>query len=201
MAQKEKLGEKNWYVVNTYSGHEKKVQENLLLRIESMNMQSYIFQVLVAEEEVPVMKDGKPSYYAEDDKVKGHKKGDPRLKVKNIYPGYVFVEMIMTDDAWFVVRNTPGVTGFVGSSGKGTKPFPVPKEQMDTVLKKMGKINNDMYSEYKVGVEVKVLSGPLSGSSGKIESVDAERGVVVVSAIFFGRENKVELNFQDIEKA
>ncbi|MEA4821574.1 MAG: transcription termination/antitermination NusG family protein, partial [Erysipelotrichales bacterium] len=161
----EKLGEKQWYVVNTYSGHENKVKNNLEKRIESMNMQDYIHQVLVAEEEVPVLKDGIPT-------------GD--TKVKNTYPGYVFVEMIMSDEAWYVVRNTPGVTGFVGSSGKGTKPFPVPKEQIDTVLKKAGIVNKDMYLDYIVGTEVKVLRGPLQGSSGMIESVDSEKGTVIV---------------------
>ena len=141
---------------------------------------------LLAEEEVPVLKDNIPT---------------GKMRIKNIYPGYVFVEMIMTDEAWFVIRNTPGVTGFVGSSGKGTKPFPVPQEEIDTMLKKIGIVNKDMYTNYTVGTEVKVLRGPLAGSSGKIEAVDSERGVVVVSAIFFGRINKVELNFQDIEKA
>lgn len=182
----EKLGEKQWYVVSTYSRHENKVKNNLEKRIESMNMQDYIHQVLVAEEEVPVLKDGIPT-------------GD--TKVKNTYPGYVFVEMIMSDEAWYVVRNTPGVTGFVGSSGKGTKPFPVPKEQIDTVLKKAGIVNKDMYLDYIVGTEVKVLRGPLQGSSGMIESVDSEKGTVIVSATFFGRVHKIELSFQDVEKA
>jgi transcriptional antiterminator NusG len=181
-----KQAEKLWYVINTYSGHENKVKNNLERRIESMNMQDFIKQVIVAEEEVPVLKDNIPT---------------GKMRIKNIYPGYVFVEMIMTDEAWFVIRNTPGVTGFVGSSGKGTKPFPVPQEEIDTMLKKIGIVNKEMYTNYTIGTDVKVLRGPLSGSSGKIESVDSERGVVIVSAIFFGRVNKVELNFQDIEKA
>ena len=102
--------EKQWYVVNTYSSRENKVKENLEKRVETQNLQDVIFRVLVAEQEVPVMKDGKPT---------------GKTKTKNIYPGYVFIEMIMTDEAWYVVRNTPGVTGFVGSSGGGAKPFPV----------------------------------------------------------------------------
>ena len=106
------LGEKAWYVVNTYSTHENKVKVNLQRRVESMGLQDLIFRIIVAEQEVPVMKDGMPT---------------DKTRMKNLYPGYVFVEMIMTDYAWYVVRNTPGVTGFVGSSGKGTKQFPVPR--------------------------------------------------------------------------
>ncbi len=189
---KTKIGEKQWYVVNTYSGHEQKVKENLEKRIETMDMQDYVFTVLVTEEEIPVLKDGLPTF---DKQTK-----EPKIKKKNIYPGYVFVEMIMTDEAWFMIRNTPGVTGFVGSSGKGTKPFPVPKEQMDTVLKKAGIVNKDMYTEYMIGTEVTVLHGPLAGSGGTIESVDIEHGTVMVSATFFGRVQQVELSFQDIEK-
>ena len=109
------LGEKAWYVVNTYSTHENKVKENLKRRVESMGLGDLIFRIIVAEQEVPVMKDGMPT---------------EKTRMKNLYPGYVFVEMIMTDYAWYVVRNTPGVTGFVGSSGKGTKPFPVPRTLM-----------------------------------------------------------------------
>ena len=94
--------EKNWYVVNTYASHENKVKDNIVRRIESMNMKDYIFRVLVAEYEEPVVKDG--SFTG-------------KFKTKNMYPGYIFIEMIMTDEAWYVVRNTPGVTGFIGSSG------------------------------------------------------------------------------------
>ena len=124
------LGEKAWYVVNTYSTHENKVKENLKRRVESMGLGDLIFRIIVAEQEVPVMKDGMPT---------------DKTRKKNLYPGYVFVEMIMTDYAWYVVRNTPGVTGFVGSSGKGTKPFPVPREQIEPVLKRMGEIDADMF--------------------------------------------------------
>ena len=181
----ENLAGKQWYVVNTMSGHENKVKANLERRIETLNMQEYIFQVLVAEEEVPVMKEGLPT---------------GKTRIKNTYPGYVFVEMIMSDEAWFVVRNTPGVTGFVGSSGKGTKPFPVPKSQIDTVLKKVGIVNKDMYAEYLVGTEVRVLRGPLEGSTGIITSVDTGRDMVTVNVTFFGRVTTLELDFADIEK-
>ncbi|MFA7100758.1 MAG: transcription termination/antitermination protein NusG [Bacilli bacterium] len=198
MAQ-EKNGEKNWYVVNTYSGHENKVKDNLLARKDSMDMQDFILNVLVAEETVPVIdkETGKQKMV----KNKETKELEPKFKQVNFYPGYVFVEMVMTDDAWFVVRNTPDVTGFIGSSGKGAKPFPVPKEEMDTVLKKAGQINQDMYTEYVVGTDITVLKGPLASSSGKIESVDATNGRVIASVTFFGRTQQVELDFQDIEKA
>ena len=136
------LGEKAWYVVNTYSTHENKVKENLKRRVESMGLQDLIFRIIVAEQEVPVMKDGMPT---------------DKTRMKNLYPGYVFVEMIMTDYAWYVVRNTPGVTGFVGSSGKGTKPFPVPREQIEPVLKRMGEIDADMFDRYSVDDYVKVM--------------------------------------------
>ena len=125
-----KLGDKAWYVVNTYSTHERKVADNLKRRVESMGLDELIFRIVVAEQEVPVMKDGLPT---------------GKTRMKNLYPGYVFVEMIMTDYAWYVVRNTPGVTGFVGSSGKGTKPFPVPREQVEPVLKRMGMVDESMY--------------------------------------------------------
>ena len=103
--------EKQWYVVNSYSGHEDKVKANLERRVVSMGLEDYVFRIIVAEVEQPVLKDGQPT---------------GKTKLKNLYPGYVFIEMIMTDEAWFMVRNTPGVTGFVGSSGGGTKPFPIP---------------------------------------------------------------------------
>ena len=176
---------KQWYVINSYTGHENTVKDNLIRRIETMNVQDNIFRVIVAEEEVPVLKEGIPT---------------GKTKIKNTYPGYVFVEMIMSDEAWFVVRNTPGVTGFVGSSGKGAKPFPVPKEQIESVLKKIGIVNLDMYESYVVGSQVKILKGPLIGATGVIESVDTANGVVNVSAMFFGRQHVVDIPFQDVEK-
>ena len=176
---------KQWYVINSITGHENTVKDNLIRRIETMNVQENIFRVIVAEEEVPVLKDGMPT---------------GKTKIKNTFPGYVFVEMIMSDEAWFVVRNTPGVTGFVGSSGKGAKPFPVPKEQIESVLKKIVIVNLDMYESYVVGAQVKILKGPLIGATGVIESVDTENGVVKVSAMFFGRQHVVDIPFQDVEK-
>lgn len=183
--KEEKLGEKAWYVVNTYSTHEKKVADNLKRRVESMGLGDLIFRIIVAEQEVPVMKDGLPT---------------DKMRMKNLYPGYVFVEMIMTDYAWYVVRNTPGVTGFVGSSGKGTKPFPVPREQIEPVLKRMGMVDESMYDRYDVGDLVKVIHGPLEGTEGKILSISKDTGVVEVETVFFGRTTKVEVDFSEIER-
>lgn len=181
----EKLAEKNWYVVNTYSGREKRVAENLARRAESMNLSEYVFRIIVAEQEVPVLRNGNPT---------------GRTKMVNLYPGYVFIEMIMTDESWYMVRNTPDVTGFVGSSGKGAKPFPVAHEQMENVLKFMGMVDDSMYNRYNVGDTVRILRGALEGAEGVIDSIDTENGVVVVSTVFFGRATVVEVEFSDIDK-
>ena len=182
-----KLGDKAWYVVNTYSTHERKVADNLKRRVESMGLEELIFRIVVAEQEVPVMdrETGLPT---------------EKKRMKNLYPGYVFVEMIMTDYAWYVVRNTPGVTGFVGSSGKGTKPFPIPREQIEPVLKRMGMVDESMYDRYKEGDLVKVIHGPLEGTEGNIVSINRETGAVVVETIFFGRSTTVEVDFSEIER-
>ena len=176
---------KNWYVVNTYSSHENKVKDNLEKRIESHGLQDYIFRVIVAEYEVPVMKNGQPT---------------GKTKMKNLYPGYIFVEMIMSDEAWFVIRNTPGVTGFVGSSGRGAKPFPVTRDQIETVLKKVGMVDERVFTNYKVGDVVKVLRGAFEGITGDITSINQETGEVKILAIFFGRPQEVEVHCSEIDK-
>ena len=186
--KEQKLGEKAWYVVNTYSTHENKVAYNLRKRVETMGLEDLIFRIVVAEQEVPVM-----------DRETGLPTGKTRMK--NLYPGYVFVEMIMTDYAWYIVRNTPGVTGFVGSSGKGTKPFPVPREQIEPVLKRMGIIDDNMYDRYKEGDYVKVIKGALEGTEGTIVSIDRDTGVVIIETVFFGKVTKLEVDFSEIEKA
>ncbi len=185
--QEQKLGEKAWYVVNTYSTHERKVANNLEKRVETMGLENLIYRIVVAEQEVPMM-----------DRETGLPNGKTRMK--NLYPGYVFVEMIMTDYAWYVVRNTPGVTGFVGSSGKGTKPFPVPREQIEPVLKRMGMIDASMYDRYSDGDLVKIIHGPFEGTEGHILSINRDTGVVEVEAVFFGRPTKVEVDFSEIER-
>ena len=183
--RKEKQGEVNWFVVNCYSTHERKVADNLKRRVVSMGIEDLVFTIIVAEQEVPVMRDGVDT---------------GKKRMKNLYPGYVFVEMIMTDYAWYVVRNTPGVTGFVGSSGKGTKPFPIPREQIEPVLKRMGMVDESMYDRYKEGDPVKVIHGPFEGTEGRILSINRETGAVVVETYFFGKSTNVEIDFSEIEK-
>ena len=186
-SREQKLGEKAWYVVNTYSTHENKVAYNLRKRVESMGLEDLIFRIVVAEQEVAVM-----------DRETGLPTGKTRMK--NLYPGYVFVEMIMTDYAWYIVRNTPGVTGFVGSSGKGTKPFPVPREQIEPVLKRMGIVDDSMYDRYQEGDYIKVIRGTLEGTEGRIVSINKDTGAVEIETVFFGRTTKVEVDFSEIER-
>ena len=180
------LGEKAWYIVTTYSKNEQKAAENLKRRIETMGMQKYILRIVVAEHAVPVLnKDGTPT---------------GETKMENYYPGYFFVEMIMTDESWYIVRNTPGVTGIVGSSGGGQNPCPVPREQIEPVLKRMNMIEESMYDRYPVGDAVRIIHGALEGTEGTIESIDRQTGMVCVHTIFFGRVTPVDLEFSEIEK-
>ena len=153
--------------------------------MESHGLQDYIFRVIVAEQEVPVMKNGQPT---------------GKTKMKNLYPGYIFVEMIMSDEAWFVIRNTPGVTGFVGSSGRGAKPFPVTRVQIETVLKKVGMVDEQVFTNYNVGDRVKVLRGAFEGVEGDIISVNAETGEVKILITLLGRPQEVEVECSEIDK-
>lgn len=178
------FGTKQWYVVNTYSSRERAVADMLEKRKYTQNLENYIFRIVVAETVEPGMKNGKPT---------------GKDVVKNLYPGYVFIEMIMTDDAWFMVRNTPDVTGFVGSSGKGTKPFPIPNEEIEPVLKRMNIIDENMFSNYKVGDHIRIISGSFENSEGTIESIDSETKKVSVSILFFGRPTTIEADFFEIE--
>ncbi len=181
----ENLAEKQWYIINTYSQHENKVATNLKRRIDTFNIGNLIFRVVVAEQEVDVLKDGLPT---------------GKKKMKNLYPGYIFVEMIMTDDVWYIVRNTPGVTGIAGSSGGGQKPTPVPKEEIEPILKRMGIIDPSMYDRYNVGNAVKIISGNLEGTEGTIVSINKETGVCCVKTVFFGRDTNVDVDFSEIER-
>ena len=191
------IGEKQWYIVTTYSMHEQKTAENLRKRIETMNMQDYILRVLVAEQQVPVLdRNGLPA--TEKDKKTGEIK--PKMKLKNLYPGYIFVEMIMTDQSWYIVRNTPGVTGIAGSSGGGQKPTPVTREEIEPVLKRMGEVDESMYDRYAVGDSVRVIHGPFEGTEGKIVSIDKDTGACRIETLFFGRSTPVDVDFSEIEK-
>lgn len=175
--------DKKWYVVNTYSGHENKVKEKLEMRTVSMGMEDYIFRVIVPEE-----------------KVIEEKNGVKKERVRKLFPGYILVEMIMTDEAWFVVRNTPGVTGFIGSSGKGAKPFPLQPYEVDKILNDMGMSRLEVNTDLAVGTLVKVISGPFSGMEGKIDSVDKDNNKLIVLLDLFGQETSVEVEFSQIEK-
>jgi len=177
------MEEKQWYVVNTYSGHENRVKENLELRVESMGIQDSLFTVLVAEEKEIEYKNGK--------KVE---------KMKNLFPGYLFVEMIMTDEAWYVVRNTPGVTGFIGSSGGGAKPFPVSPDEIESILRRMGLSDKKLVVDFKVGDTVKILSGPFVGVEGTVDSMDDDAQTATVLTILFGRETPTEISYTDLER-
>ena len=176
--------DKKWYVVNTYSGHEKKVQEKLLMRASSMGMEDYIFRVIIPEQTEVEVKDGVT-----------------KEKTKKLFPGYVLVEMIMTDEAWFVVRNTPGVTGFIGSSGKGAKPTPLQPYEVDKILNNMGMSRLEVSTDLAVGELVKVTSGPFAGMEGKIESLDLPNQVLTVLLDLFGQETSVEVEISQIENA
>ncbi|HPW53115.1 MAG TPA: transcription termination/antitermination protein NusG [Erysipelotrichaceae bacterium] len=174
---------KEWYVVNTYAGHEARVKDNLEKRIVTMGLQDCLFRIEIAE-------------HVEVD----YKNGKRIEKVKNMFPGYLFVEMIMTDEAWYVVRNTPGVTGFIGSSGGGAKPFSVPEEEIEAVLRRIGKSDQKIVVNYKVGDRVRILTGPFSGVEGVVEMMDNETEIATVLAIMFGRETPTEIDYGDLEK-
>lgn len=176
--------DKKWYVVNTYSGHEKKVQEKLLMRASSMNMEEYIFRVIVPEQTEVEVKDGVT-----------------KEKVKKLFPGYVLVEMVMTDEAWFVVRNTPGVTGFIGSSGKGAKPTALQPYEVDKILNSMGMSRLEVSTDLQIGELVKITSGPFAGMEGKISELDLDNQQLTVILDLFGQETDVEVEISQIEKA
>ena len=161
---------KEWYVVNTYAGHENRVKDNL-------------FRVVVAEEEEIEFKNGKKI-----------------LKMKNLFPGYLFVEMVMTDEAWYVVRNTPGVTGFIGSSGGGAKPFPVGEQEIEVILQRMGMGEKTIEINFEVGDRVKILNGPFSGLEGTVDSLNDDSQTAMVLTILFGRETPTEIAYIDLQK-
>ena len=195
--EEEELPEKAWYVINTFKNRERQVKEDIIKRAKSMNIEDKIFRVVCAEYEEQVLdKDGKPK--TKKDKLTG--KQVPSMKTKNYYPGYVFVEMIMTDATWFVVRNTPNVSGITGSSGRGAKPIPIPREEIEPVLKRMNIDDPDMYSEYKVGDLVKIIIGTFADTQGVITEVLPENNEVTIQLMVFGRPQDVTCKFSEIEK-
>lgn len=175
--------EKRWYVVHTYSGYENKVKTNLEKRVESMDMEDKIFRVLVpVEEEIE------------------NKNGKKKSVMRKVFPGYVLVEMVMTDDSWYVVRNTPGVTGFVGSTGSGSKPTALLPDEVTNILKQMGVEEPKAKIDFDLHESVKVKEGPFANFIGSIEEIQADKHKIKVLVNMFGRETPVELDFTQVEK-
>lgn len=179
---KQQIGEgRNWYVIHTYAGYENAVQRNLKQRIESLGMEEKIFDVVVPTEKKI--------------KIKGGKRVEEEEK---IYPGYVLVDMIVTDDSWYVVRNTPRVTGFVGS---GVFPVPVDKKEVDSLFARMNAHTAKHKIDLSTGDIVSIIDGPFKDLEGKVSEVDEERGKVKVLVAMFGRETPVELDFLQVRKS
>ena len=175
--------EKLWYVVNTYSGHESKVKEKLEAKIESMGMEDYIYRVVIPETTEVEVKDG----------VK-------KEKTKKMFPGYILVEMVMSDEAWYIVRNTPGVTGFIGSSGKGAKPTPLLPQEIDRILVNMGMSRVNVEDDLKVGDSVSIVDGPFKGMMGKVDNIDTENNRLNIIIDLFGQETSVDVEVFQVSK-
>ena len=175
-------GQKEWYVLHTYSGYENKVKENIDLRKESMHMEENIFRVEVPEDEVTEVKDG-----------------DRKTKVEKTFPGYVLVEMIMSDEAWFVVRNTPGVTGFVGSHGAGYKPAPLLEDEVAVILGDKPAPKVEINLDVAVGDYVDIVDGPFENFAGQIEEINQESQKLKVVLEMFGRETVTEVDFKQVK--
>ena len=174
---------KEWYVVNTVSGYEYKVKEKLeMMIVNSPEIQESIFRVIVPEQTIVEYKDG----------VK-------KEKIKKMFPGYVLVEMIMSDEVWFIVRNTQGVTGFIGSSGKGAKPIPLMPDEVDRILSNMGMSRIDLSKELTEGNKVKIVDGPFKNMIGKVKTYDLENKKVELLLDLFGQETSVEVGLSEIE--
>ncbi len=171
---------RRWYAIHVYSGYEENVADSLCQRIESMRMSDKIFNVLVPTEKRIKIRNGKR-----------------KIIVEKIFPGYVIVDMVVTDDSWYVVRNTPNVTGFIGS---GTTPIPLDEKEIKTIQKRMGVEEPKYKIDIKVGAPVKVIDGPFKGFEGKVSLVDEGRGRVKILISVFGRETPTELDFLQIKK-
>jgi len=172
---------RRWYVIHTYSGYEESVADSLKQRIKSMNMEDKIFNVMIPTEKKIKIKNGKK-----------------KVVIEKIFPGYVMVEMMVTDDSWYVVRNTPNVTGFIGS---GTVPTPITDKEIKELQKRSGGTEEPTYTiDVTTGMSVKIIDGPFKGFEGKISEVDEARGKVKAMVSMFGRETPVELDFLQVKK-
>ncbi len=178
---------RKWYIAQTYSGYESSVKLDLERRIKTMNMEDKIYSILIPEEEYEETK----------------KDGSKVKKMRKMFPGYIFVEMEVDKEvdekAWFMVRNTPKVTGFLGSSGGGTKPIALPQEEVNNILKKIGKLERPTLNLF-IGDKVLVTSGPWSGQIGEISSINEEKETVVVFIEIFGRRTPSEFHFNEVKK-
>jgi transcriptional antiterminator NusG len=172
--------EKHWYAVHTYSGYEENVTKNLKQRVESLDMDDKIFNILIPTEKKIKIKNGRR-----------------RTVTEKIFPGYVLVEMVVTDDSWYVVRNTPNVTGFIGT---GTIPTPISDEEIKALQKRMGVEEPKYKIDVVPGDLVRVIDGPFKGFEGKVSEVDEARGKIKVLASLFGRETPIELDFLQAKK-
>lgn len=172
--------DRNWYVIHTYSGYENKVKTNLERRVKTMEKEDKIFRVLIPTEEEYEFKDGKK-----------------KITQKKIFPGYVLVEMLMEDDSWYLVRNTPGVTGFVGT---GTKPIPLQETELREIMRRIGVEEPRPKIDFSVGEGVRVTSGPFQHFTGIVQEIQADRGKLRVLVSMFGRDTPVELDFGQVEK-
>jgi len=177
--QTQQLG-RRWYAIHTYSGYEENVAQNLLQRIESMDMQDKIFNIMIPKEKKIKIKNGKR-----------------RIIEEKIFPGYVLVEMMVTDDSWYVVRNTPNVTGFIGT---GTIPTPIAEEEIKALQKRMGLEEPEFKIDVVVNSAVRITDGPFKGFEGKVAEIDEARGKIKVLVSMFGRETPVELDFLQVKK-
>jgi transcriptional antiterminator NusG len=173
-------GGRNWFVIHSYSGYENKVKKNLEHRIESLDMQDKIFEVVVPTEDEIELKDGQR-----------------RTVERRIFPGYILVDMIMDEDSWYVVRNTPGVTGFVGSV---RRPTPLRQRDVDRVLKRMRDETPKVKVTFMHGQKVRICDGPFEDFVGAVDEIYADKGKVRILVSFFGRETPVELDFLQVEK-
>ena len=173
-----------WYIVQTYSGYENKVKTSLEQRVKTMDMGNKIFQVIIPTEDEIEIKDGQRKTVS-----------------RKLFPGYVFVQMVMADDSWYVVRNTPAVTGFAGAtSDDRAKPTPLPDAEVDQILKQMTSAQPRVNVGFQIGESVLVTDGPFSDMIGVVDSIDVEKGRVRVLVSMFGRETPVELDFLQVEK-
>jgi len=173
-----------WYIVQTYSGYENKVKTSLDQRVKTMDMGDKIFQVIIPTEEEIEIKDGQRKTVS-----------------RKLFPGYIFVQMVMSDDSWYVVRNTPAVTGFAGATADDrAKPTPLPDAEVDQILKQMTSAQPRVNVGFQIGESVLVTDGPFSDMIGVVDSIDVEKGRVRVLVSMFGRETPVELDFLQVEK-